>query len=90
MLRNLLYCGRLRASGKNDLIKFDFDFIAKYSKEMRDKITKYKEALTEYDFSIVEIKDASIEVATYHKRLNQSFLKKSFERRNPENIKSRS
>ena len=48
----------------NDLIKFDWDFIAKYSKELRGKIEKYKCALTEYDFSIVEVKDADIEIAT--------------------------
>ena len=48
----------------NDLIKFDFDFIAKYSEDMRKKIQKYRNALTEYDFSVVEVRDANIDVAT--------------------------
>ena len=48
----------------SDLIIFDFDFIAKYSEEMRKKIQKYRTALTEYDFSVVEVRDASIDVAT--------------------------
>ena len=48
----------------NDLIKFDFDFIAKYSKDMRKKIQKYRNALMEYDFSVIEVRDADIDVAT--------------------------
>ena len=48
----------------SDLIKFDFDFIAKYSEDMRKKIQKYRNALTEYDFSVVEVRDANIDVAT--------------------------
>ena len=43
---------------------FDFDLLNAYSKEMRDKIIKYRRALSAYTFSVIELKDAEIEVAT--------------------------
>ncbi len=48
-----------------DLIAKDISYLANtYSKEMLEKIQKYDTALTGYDFSIVEVQNAEIEIAT--------------------------
>ena len=48
-----------------ELIAKDISYLANtYSKEMLEKIQKYDTALTGYDFSIVEVQNAEIEVAT--------------------------
>jgi len=47
-----------------DLIKQDFDLLATYSKEMREVIQHYRSTLESYDFAVVEVKDAAIDVAT--------------------------
>lgn len=47
-----------------ELIEQDFDLMATYSKEMREKIKQYRSTLESYDFAVVEVKDAPIDVAT--------------------------
>jgi hypothetical protein len=47
-----------------DLIEQDFDLLATYSKDMREKIKQYRSTLESYDFSVIEVKNAEIEVAT--------------------------
>ncbi len=47
-----------------DLIDQEFDLLASYSSEMRSQIKKYNTTLERYDFSIVEVKNAEIEIAT--------------------------
>ena len=46
-----------------DLMERDFDLWNTYSKEMQNKINEYNKALSEYTFSIIEVKNAEIEIA---------------------------
>jgi hypothetical protein len=47
-----------------DLLKFEFDFIKQYSPENIKKIEKTKAAISNYQFSVIEVKDAEIDIAT--------------------------
>lgn len=47
-----------------DLLDQDFDLLASFTKENRNKILEYISALESYDFSVIEVKDALLDIAT--------------------------
>lgn len=47
-----------------ELIKGDFEVLAAYPAPQREKIKKFQTTLESYDFSVIEVKDAEIDVAT--------------------------
>ena len=47
-----------------DLLSADFTHLAKYPQEFHEKMLKYKNMITSYQYPIVEIMDAPIDVAT--------------------------